>query len=205
MEIETEDIKYDNFTNPNQGPKTVWIAFNKVSGRKVMELSAVGMDDETFQARLNHQYYDYKEVTLDPELQTYVGDFDTGEVVNRVDQGEDLSEYYVDALCHAKIHRIYKEYHQLNVMRDLLSYMMTSMGIQDDESIPEVLAFNEMDEYIKKILVNNENLKQAYSSTDAYNYLTKEEIDNYSSEMLDGGLIDVIRRPDVTIRTPWTE
>lgn len=159
------------------------LTFNKASGA----LLGAAAQEGGGRVELDTTLFDYKTVNIDLNQEMWSGDYSTGTVVPRTTAPITIDEYEVDAWCHNRIQRTYKYYDQLNIIRKTLSALVTKTGLTaSDDSIVNDL--NDLDEFITKMLENNNKYKAEYAASPAFNYLTKDEFDKQEAAERAGAL-----------------
>jgi hypothetical protein len=181
--------------------ENVILFFNKVSKQ------FGGMIRATEDTVLSDEYFIYKEVILDLEKETWEGNYDSGQVVP-IDSFKDkpiITEYMLNGQCSQKIERQYPAHKQLNIMSDLLEVLLAKAEFNnpDLKGKSEVEAFKDMIEYIRHTRENNHRWKASYENSDSHIYSSADEIENYITNELDGGVRNVVGRPIKKPETPW--
>ena len=163
------------------------LTFNKASGALVGAMAKEGGG----RIELDTTLFDYKTVNIDLNSEMWVGDYKTGSILPKVFTPIKIDEYTVDAWCHNRIQRTYKYYDQLNIVRKTLMALVTKTGLTaSDDSIVDDL--DDLDEFIAKMLENNEKYKAEYAASPAFNYLTKEEYDKEEAAQRAGALESIL-------------
>jgi len=159
------------------------LTFNKASGALLGAAAQQGGG----RVELDPKLFEYKTVNIDLNQEMWSGDYSTGSVIPRTTAPITIDEYEVDAWCHNRIQRTYKYYDQLNVIRKTLMALVTKTGLTaSDDSI--VTDLNDLDEFITKMLENNNKYKAEYAASPAFNYLTKDEFDKQEAAQRAGAL-----------------
>ena len=169
----------------------VHLAFNKISGAFLGVIIGAAELDET--------YLKYRKVRMNPAMETWQGDYDTGKIVSKEAQPAQISEFVMDATCNSKIGRKYQPHHQLNIMGDLLDAVVSQSGLLPEDH-PALVAFHEMRKYIAAVRANNKRLKEAYLEGEHYNYRSKEDMIAVQDAELEGGLAHVVGRDGYDIK-----
>ena len=175
------------------------LSFNKTSKALVglaasTESATVPASDDTFL---------YKVVNMDPDNESWVGDYDTGSIANNSSKPVQIDEYELNAWCHNRIQRVYKHFHQLNILRKTVLALVKKVGLtSSDDSIVDEL--NELDEFVEKMVANNEKYAAEYKASPAFNYLTKEDYDKLE-EAQRAGVLGTKLEPlaKVTVQHKW--
>lgn len=171
----------------------VVLVFNKFTGAFIgstygsaeMNVTAETCDQTNFK---------YKEVDINPELETWEGDYETGKIVKHADQKVIITEEELNIDCQDKIFRKYRYYRQLNILYGVIDELIKMVGIDDEKLAP----YNEMREYLSKIRENNDRYKEAYKNTPGYEYWDKAKEREELNKQLEGGLHEVIGRDKTT-------
>lgn len=167
----------------------VIVVFNKFTGQYIgltyateeMQLAASSCDDTHFK---------YKTVEMDPETETWEGNYDDGKVIPIASQTTVITETELDADCQDKIFRQYRYYHQLNIVYGVLNQLIAAAGL-DEASLAEYRA---MRTYIADIVANNDRYKEAYALQPGYEYRDKIREREVLNAQLEGGLHEVLGR-----------
>ena len=175
------------------------LTFNKASGALLGAMAKEGGG----RIELDTTLFEYKTVNIDLNREMWTGDYSTGSVIPRATAPVKIDEYEVDAWCHNRIQRTYKYYDQLNIIRKTLSALVTKTGLTaSDDSVVNDL--NDLDEFITKMLENNNKYKAEYAASPAFNYLTKEEFDKQEAAERAGALDSLLPSlKTVTVTHKW--
>jgi hypothetical protein len=175
------------------------LSFNKASKALVglaasTESATVPASDDTFI---------YKVVNMDPDHESWVGDYDTGSITNNSSAPIQIDEYELNAWCHNRIQRIYKHYNQLNILRKAVLALVKKTGLTSSDD-PIVDELNDLDEFIEKMIANNDKYAAEYKASPAFNFLTKEDYDK-QEEAGRAGVLGTKLEPlnKVTIQHKW--
>jgi len=175
------------------------LTFNKVSK------ALVGLVASTRATTVpaSDDIYIYKVVEMDPNLERWIGDPDTGSVQSVASAPVTVDEYELNAWCHNRIQRVYKHFHQLNILRKTVLALVKKVGLtsSDDPIIDEL---NDLEEFVTKMVANNEKYIAEYKASPAFNYISKEDYDKQEEAHRAGPLgAKLPPLASVTIQHKW--
>ena len=123
---------------------------------------------------LNLNKFKFKTVEIDPILDFYDGDYDTGSVKS-CDEKPMLNESVVNAQTTENIESKYPLHKQLNIMMDML----------DKSDMPNTPEFADMMTHIKDVVEARTLKPKTYLESDAYHYETEEEAKEKAKKAVD--------------------
>ena len=118
--------------------------------------------------------FKFKDVEIDPILDFYDGDYDTGSV-KACDEKPMLNESIVNAQTTENIETKYPLHKQLNIMMEML----------DKSDMPNTPEFANMMTHIKDVVEASKLKKKTYLESDAYHYETEEEAKEKAKKAVD--------------------
>ena len=130
---------------------------------------------------LNHEHYLYSFVTIDEQSEKIVGNYDNFEVKKLVDMPREITEYEMDMLAHEKIVGKYPITKQLNILAQTLESISDRMGVNNDE-------LKEMNAFIDEVRRVNDVRKQFFSTSNDFEYISDDELDDRISKKYAGGI-----------------
>lgn len=150
--------------------------FNKINKKFITVLSMV--EDKSL---LNHDFYDYQEVDIDPFNETIRGDYSDFKIVNINEQPLEITEDMLNDLARNKILKEYPIEKQLTLLENVLEKLVDQTGIEAEE-------LKEMNDYIAEIKRTNAIRKQFYADNPDYDYKSTEELDALIEEKYEGSI-----------------
>ena len=147
--------------------KTMELMFNAKTGILLGEKPA---DSNV----LDLSKFKFKDVEIDPILDFYDGDYDTGSV-KACDEKPMLNESIVNAQTTENIETKYPLHKQLNIMMEML----------DKSDMPNTPEFANMMTHIKDVVEASKLKKKTYLESDAYHYETEEEAKEKAKKAVD--------------------
>lgn len=154
---------------------------NELVGYASTEAANVGQPDKiTSTARSKY-------VMMDMEKENWVGTADGGSLVPVADSPIVVNEYIINAWCHNRIQRVYKYFHQLNILRKTVSAIVNKVGLTEEEA-PILAELYDLEEFIKKMQDNNDRYIAEYIASPAFTYYSKDEWDKLEENRRAGEL-----------------
>ena len=181
--------------------RVVFLLFNKTSGIYTHQISA-GAEEEAdeLERGIDLTYFKVKRVKMIPSRHIWVGDYDSGSIKLAVDERPKVSEYTLNASAKNKIGHVYKNHKQVNVVRKALIALVRKLEMEGSEEFQELFA---MTDVLDGILDNNKRYKESYKNHPSYDYLDKKAFMEEVSKTLDGGLAQVVGRPQYAVEYDW--
>jgi hypothetical protein len=130
---------------------------------------------------LNQEFYLYKEVLIDVNQETIVGNYDSFEIVNYHNLPLEVTEDSLNRLARDKILEVYPMERQLSILGSLLERIAESSNIECEE-------LKEMNDFINEVKRVNSVRKEFYSSNPDYKYYSTEDFNEFISKTYDGGI-----------------
>lgn len=156
--------------------------FNKISG------ILVGMVNMECKDQINDKYFKFKEIEIDETTQKFVGDYDTGEVVNIDDAPVEVTESQLNHACATAIENVFPLYKQLNALTGVMKTIISKHNLQGEE----VDEFNKVVNFITGRRNLNKKFKNAYKEGPDWNYIsTEDEAENFN-KVVEGGIHEEI-------------
>jgi hypothetical protein len=152
--------------------------FNKITGEFTSITSA---NSEEY---LNSKFWKWRKITINEATQKFVGDYDTGKVVDMTDAPVEVLETQLDEAAGTAIGNEYSWYHQVNVLNAVVKVLIEKNAITG----PEVDDFLNVLGYIEDKRESNERYKKAYSEGPDWNYISKKEEAASFKRQLEGGV-----------------
>lgn len=144
-----------------------------------------------------------KYVSMDPAKEIWVGDADTGKIIPIAENPVVVNEYEVNAWCHNRIQRVYKHFHQLNILRKTVLAIVDKIGLTEEEA-PILTELNDLQEFVEKMRANNERYIAEYIASPAFNYYTKDEWDKLEEDRRAGEIGTLLPSLNqITIQGKW--
>lgn len=178
MNQQETNITEGEFKLPN---KRV-VIFNKISG------IVVGMVNPECMSDINEKYFNYREIEIDETKQKFVGDHDTGEVVDIDSAPVDVTESQLNHACGVAIQNVFPAHKQLNAMAGVMKALIAKHELQGEE----VDSFNKMHDFIAGRRNLNEKFKKAYKSGPDWNYISTEDEAVNFGKIVEGGIHEEI-------------
>jgi len=150
--------------------------FNKLNGTFI---TVLGMVDDV--SLLNHDFYDYKEISIDPYNETLVGTYDNFEIVNIHEGSLEINEDMLNELARNKIVKEYPIERQLSVLGSVLEKLADTANIESEE-------LKEMNDFINEIKRTNKIRKEFYANNPDYDYKSTEELDELIEKKYEGSI-----------------
>ena len=150
--------------------------FNKLNGMFTTVLSMV--EDVSM---LNHDFYDYKEITIDLYNETVVGNIDNYKIVSIHEGPLEINEDMLNALARDKIVKEYPIENQLTILGNVLEKLADNAGIEAED-------LKEMNDYISEIKRTNKIRKEFYANNPDYDYKSTEELDEMIEKKYEGSI-----------------
>jgi len=158
--------------------ETALAQFNKINKTFIMVLQKP--EDMSW---LNQDLFLYREVEIDYETETIVGNYDSYTVVSMDDQPTKMTEDVLNLLARDKIVDRYPLESQLSILGKTLEQIADANSIACDD-------LKEMNAYIEEIKRANQIRKDWFAANPDYEYLTTEQLDALMEEKYDGGISD---------------
>jgi len=173
------------------------LLFNKTSNRYM----ALLLERKINRDKLKDKYFKFKYVEMDPELQVWQGDFETGKIITIAEDTtpEFIDEYMLNTIAQKKIEKGYSESKQLNLIAGMLEAISKKLEMSEEE-FPVVSEFNDMMEYIKHVRENNARYKLGYAKSPFFDYHSKEDIKKAFEDEIEGGFRQVVPKPQLPIK-----
>lgn len=152
--------------------------FNKSSG------VLVGMMNADCKDQINETYFNFREIELDESTQKFVGDYETGQVVDIDSAPVDVTETQLNHACGVAIENVYPVHRQVNAMVGLMKAMVEQTGIKGQE----VDEFNKVFDFIAGRRKLNEKFKKAYQTGPDWNYMSTEDEAAHYGKAIEGGV-----------------
>jgi hypothetical protein len=156
-----------------------WAQFNKITG------AYTGVFQDVPIEMLNQEYYNYKPITININIQKVVGTYDNFSIVNIVDEPAPAYEIALDNAAQAKIDKIYSIYTRLDMQERVLKLICDTVGVEDYE-------FNEMMSYLEEVKKNNQLFKESLMNDPTYTYISRAQQQEVMNAQLEGGLHEFI-------------
>ena len=138
--------------------------------------------------QINDKYFKFREIEIDETKQKFVGDYDTGQVVDIDSAPVDVTESQLNGACGAAIENVYPAHKQLNAIAGVIKLLITEHKLQGDE----VDQFNKVFDFIAGRRTMNEKFKNAYMNGPDWNYIsTEQEMENFN-KVVEGGIHEEI-------------
>jgi len=150
--------------------------FNKINKKFITVLSMV--EDTSL---LNHDFYDYQEVSIDPYNETIQGDYNNFQIIDLNKQPLEITEDMLNELARDKIVKEYPIERQLTVLGTVLEKIVDQTDIEAEE-------LKTMNDYIAEIKRTNSIRKQFYANNADYDYKSTEELDALIQEKYEGSI-----------------
>jgi len=150
--------------------------FNKVNGSFTMILGKV--DDMSI---LNHDYYTYKEISIDVDNETIIGTVDNFSIVNIHEQPLEITEDSLNLYAREKIIEQYPLEKQLSIIGSILEKLSDAAGIESED-------LKEMNEFIAEVKRVNNLKKQFFAENPDYRYVSTEELEAVINKKYEGAI-----------------
>lgn len=152
--------------------------FNKSSG------VIIGMVNSDCKDQINEKYFKCREIEIDDVKQKFIGDFDTGEVVDIDSAPVQINESELNGVCGVAIRNVMPAHKQLNAIAGVMRALINKYDLQSEE----VDAFNEVFDFIDGRRKLNEKFKNAYKNGPDWNYTSVEEEMDLAGKQFEGGI-----------------
>ena len=159
------------------------LIFNKLTGVFVAKMIGSHLD------KVNTTYCKGKVVTFNPETHEYVGNYDSGSVVDKSTAPRVASELDLDETAGIHIRKKYNYHHQLNHIIDMMKLLLDASSLSDEQKA----SFNSMKEYIDEIRDLNGKYKDSYTNDPNWTYKTKETVKTEVQNKMAGGMSEEIK------------
>lgn len=159
------------------------LIFNKLTGVFVAKMIGSHLD------KVNTTYCKGKVVTFNPETHEYVGNYDSGSVVDKSTAPRVASELDLDETAGLHIRKKYNYHHQLNHIIDMMKLLLDASSLSDEQKA----SFNSMKEYIDEIRDLNGKYKDSYTNDPNWTYKTKETVKTEVQNKMAGGMSEEIK------------
>ena len=159
------------------------LIFNKLSGVFVAKMIGSHLD------KVNTTYCKGKVMTFNPETHEYVGNYDSGSVVDKSTAPRVASELDLDNTAGIHIRKKYNYHHQLNHIIDMMKLLLDASSLSDEQKA----SFNSMKEYIDEIRDLNGKYKDSYTNDPNWTYKTKETLKTEVQNKMAGGMSEEIK------------
>ena len=159
------------------------LIFNKLSGAFVAKMIGSHLD------KVNTTYCKGKVVTFNPETHEYVGNYDSGSVVDKSTAPRVASELDLDETAGLHIRKKYNYHHQLNHIIDMMKLLLDASSLSDEQKA----SFNSMKEYIDEIRDLNGKYKDSYTNDPNWIYKNKETVKTEVQNKMAGGMSEEIK------------
>ena len=181
--------------------RITFLFFNKVSGVYLHQMSAESDEEaDVLEESFDRTYFDIKRVKLVPSRDIWIGDKDTGYIDSINNRKAKINEYTLNAAAKNKIGHVYKQHKQVNIVRKALISLIKIMELEGRDEFKDLL---EMTEILNGILENNNRYKESYRNHPSYDYEDKKTFMDGVSKALDGGLAQVVGRPQFKVEYDW--
>ena len=170
-------LKEENIEQPQT------LIFNKLSGALVAKMIGSHLD------KVNTKYCKGKLETFNPETHEYVGNYDSGSVVDKSTAPRVASELDLDNTAGLHIRKKYNYHHQLNHIIDMMKLLLDASSLSDEQKA----SFNSMKEYIDEIRDLNGKYKDSYTNDPNWTYKTKETLKTEVQNKMAGGMSEEIK------------
>ena len=150
--------------------ETKKLLFNKKTGVLIGDIPLTQSMDN-----LNLDKFSIKEVEIDPIAEVWDGDYTTGSI-KTVDMTTRFTEATVNLETTSEIEEKYDLHAQLKLMREAIQ----AVG---GDSLPA--EFKEMCTHIEDCVAKGKTKKATYKDSDAYDYLSNEDIVTRSTKAVD--------------------
>ena len=152
--------------------------FNKITG-EFSSLTSVNSEEY-----LNSKFWKWRKITINEETQKFVGDFETGTVVDIDNSPVTVLETQLDAAAGTAIENEYSWYHQVNALSAVVKVLIEKNAITG----PEVDDFLNVLGYIEDKREANERYKKAYSDGPDWEFISKKQEAASFKRQLEGGV-----------------
>ena len=159
------------------------LIFNKLTGVFVAKMIGSHLD------KVNTTYCKGKVVTFNPETHEYVGNYDSGSVVDKSTAPRVASELDLDETAGIHIRKKYNYHHQLNHIIDMMKLLLDASSLSDEQKA----SFNSMKEYIDEIRDLNGKYNDSYTNDPNWTYKTKETVKTEVQNKMAGGMSEEIK------------
>ena len=159
------------------------LIFNKLTCVFVAKMIGSHLD------KVNTTYCKGKVVTFNPETHEYVGNYDSGSVVDKSTAPRVASELDLDETAGLHIRKKYNYHHQLNHIIDMMKLLLDASSLSDEQKA----SFNSMKEYIDEIRDLNGKYKDSYTNDPNWTYKTKETVKTEVQNKMAGGMSEEIK------------
>ena len=159
------------------------LIFNKLTGVFVAKMIGSHLD------KVNTTYCKGKVMTFNPETHEYVGNYDSGSVVDKSTAPRVASELDLDETAGIHIRKKYNYHHQLNHIIDMMKLLLDASSLSDEQKA----SFNSMKEYIDEIRDLNGKYKDSYTNYPNWTYKTKETVKTEVQNKMAGGMSEEIK------------
>ena len=159
------------------------LIFNKLTGVFVAKMIGSHLD------KVNTTYCKGKVVTFNTETHEYVGNYDSGSVVDKSTAPRVASELDLDETAGLHIRKKYNYHHQLNHIIDMMKLLLDASSLSDEQKA----SFNSMKEYIDEIRDLNGKYKDSYTNDPNWTYKTKETVKTEVQNKMAGGMSEEIK------------
>ena len=159
------------------------LIFNKLTGVFVAKVIGSHLD------KVNTTYCKGKVMTFNPETHEYVGNYDSGSVVDKSTAPRVASELDLDNTAGIHIRKKYNYHHQLNHIIDMMKLLLDASSLSDEQKA----SFNSMKEYIDEIRDLNSKYKDSYTNDPNWTYKTKDTVKTEVENKMAGGMSEEIK------------
>ena len=159
------------------------LIFNKLTGVFVAKMIGSHLD------KVNTLYCKGKVMTFNPETHEYVGNYDSGSIVDKSTAPRVASELDLDNTAVIHIRKKYNYHHQLNHIIDMMKLLLDASSLSDEQKA----SFNSMKEYIDEIRDLNGKYKDSYTNDPNWTYKTKETVKTEVQNKMAGGMSEEIK------------
>ena len=159
------------------------LIFNKLTGVFVAKVIGSHLD------KVNTTYCKGKVMTFNPETHEYVGNYDSGSVVDKSTAPRVASELDLDNTAGIHIRKKYNYHHQLNHIIDMMKLLLDASSLSDEQKA----SFNSMKEYIDEIRDLNGKYKDSYTNDPNWTYKTKDTVKTEVQNKMAGGMSEEIK------------
>jgi hypothetical protein len=150
--------------------------FNKLNGLFTMVLGKV--DDITM---LNHDYYTYKEISIDVDNETIIGTVDNFSIVSVHEQPLEITEDSLNLYAREKIIEKYPLEKQLSILGSVLEKLSDIAGIEAED-------LREMNDFIAEVKRVNDLKKNFFAENPDYRYVSTEELEAAINKKYEGAI-----------------
>lgn len=177
----------------------VTLQFNKTSRAFV---SIIRFAHPAQRQWLDEKYFEYRDVELDIDKETIIGNLDKFEIVQKSMLPQEILESGLDMIAGRKIDKRFPEYRQLNIMSSLFKEILDRMPAEQKAALPPALIeqFEEMRDYVELVRHENRIRKESMKTNPEINYISLQDEAKRQQELFAGGAHEVHGPGFVTAR-----